>query len=117
MLPVLRISHCLPKSPACRAALVCGLATLMLCGCGSGVQEVASSTSATVPPTAIPQGPQLGYGWKADDQTLRPFLGILGSSQIGESVVPAAAYVAAGSSAISSLALLVGADGRVYTMS
>jgi hypothetical protein len=117
MLPTECISNRLSENLPRRAALACALATLLLCGCGSGVQEVASSSGASVPPTAIPQGPQLGYGWKADDQTLRPFLGIFGSSQIGESVAPAAAYVAAGSSAISSIALLVGADGRVYTMS
>jgi hypothetical protein len=116
MLPTTRIACCLRKTIVRRAALLCGLATLVLCGCGSGVQEVASS-SESAPPVAVPQGPQLGYGWKADDQSLRPFLGILGSAQIGQSVVPAAAYVAAGSSAISSLALLIGADGHVYMMS
>jgi hypothetical protein len=66
---------------------------------------------------AIPQGPQLGYAWKADDQTLRPLLGVPGSAQIGESVVPAGTYVAAGASAASSLAILVGADGKLYSMS
>jgi hypothetical protein len=116
MLPTTRISCCPRKTPARRAALLCSLATLVLCGCGSVVQQVASSNESS-PPVAAPQGPQLGYAWKSDDQTLRPFLGILGSAQIGQSVVPEAAYVAAGTSAISSLAVLIGADGHVYTMS
>lgn len=116
MLPITRISCCFQKSLVRRAALACSLATMTLCGCGSAVQEVTTNNESA-PPVAAPQGPQLGYGWKADDQTLRPFLGILGSAQIGQSVVSEAAYVAAGSSAISSLALLIGADGHVYTMS
>jgi hypothetical protein len=95
-------------------ALVLPLA--MAAGCGSGLNELASSSSASTAPVAIPQGPQLGYAWKADDQTLRPLLGVPGSAQIGESVVPAATYVAAGASAASSIAILVGADSKVYTM-
>ena len=88
----------------------------LLCGCGSGLNELATSSNPSTPAVAVPQGPQLGYAWKADDQTLRPFLGVPGSAQIGESVVPAATYVAAGASAASSLAILVGADGKIYTM-
>jgi hypothetical protein len=89
---------------------------IALTGCGSGVQELSTGSNASAAPVAIPQGPQLGYAWKADDQTLRPLLGVPGSAQIGASVVPAGTYVEAGASAASSLAVLIGADGKVYTM-
>jgi hypothetical protein len=85
---------------------------LALCGCGGNIGF--SPTGPSTPVSAVPAGPQLGYAWKADDQTLRPFLGVPGSSQIGESVVPASTYVAGGASAASALALVVGVDQQVY---
>ena len=95
------------------ALALCGL----MSGCGSGlVTSLPSGSGPSSPAVAVPKGPQLGYGWKADDRTLRPILGIPGSSQVGESVVPGAAYTAGAASAASGWALLVGEDGTVYRM-
>jgi hypothetical protein len=86
-----------------------------LCGCGSGVGLPASSIPPnTVTPTASTQGPQLGYFWNAADETLRPILGVPGSSQIGQSVVAAGTYIAA--AAASSTAVLEEPDGSLDVM-
>jgi hypothetical protein len=47
---------------------------------------------------------------------LRPILGVPGSSQTGASVVTPATYVAAASSSAAGIALLIGADQKVYWM-
>ena len=73
------------------------------------------STKST--PSAVKAGPQLGYAWKAQDQTLRPILGVPGSSITGNSLVPAGAYVTGASSTAAAMALLIGTDQHVYLMS
>ena len=90
----------------------------VLVGCGSGVKFAtqAASGGTTQAVTAVPSGPQLGYAWYAQDETLRPILGVPGSSQFGESVVPAGAYVAGASSSPAGVALLISSDHQVYKM-
>jgi hypothetical protein len=111
MLPSIPSQAALPA----KSTLALGIATLMLlCGCGSGVKLATSSPPS--PLTAVSAGPQLGYAWNAQDQTLRPILGVAGSSQVGQSVVPAGAYINAVSSSPANLALLIGADQQVYRM-
>ena len=87
-------------------------------GCGSGVklatQAASGGTAQAV--AAVPSGPQLGYAWYAQDETLRPILGVPGSSQFGESVVPAGAYLTAASSSPAGVALLIASDHQVYKM-
>jgi len=92
-----------------------GAVALFLCGCGGGV-VAPTSGSSTSSPSAVQAGPQLGYAWKSQDQTLRPILGVPGSSQTGSSVVPAASFVAGASSSPAATALLIGADQQVYRM-
>ena len=84
-------------------------------GCGSGTLQGTSAQSSAVP-TASAQGPQLGYLWLAADQTLRPILGIAGASQIGQSLVPAGAYVGAASNATANIAVLQDAAGNFDLM-
>ncbi len=99
--------------PMAVGVVLCGV----LAGCGGGVfTQAATGSRASSPAAAAPKGPQMGYGWKADDQTLHPILGIPGSSQVGQSVVPAETYAAGAASAVSGWALLVGEDGSVYRM-
>jgi len=101
--------------PTVQAELLAATTLLALCGCGGNVAVPTGNSSVVA--TAVQDGPQLGYAWNADDQTLRPILGIAGSSQVGQSVVPAAEYIAAASSSRSGLALLIGSDHQVYRMS
>jgi hypothetical protein len=101
--------------PTVQAELLAATTLLALCGCGGNVAVPTGNSSVVA--TAVQDGPQLGYAWNADDQTLRPILGIAGSSQVGQSVVPAAEYIAAASSSHSGLALLIGSDHQVYRMS
>ena len=87
-------------------------------GCGSGI--IGSAIPAATPtasPSAVQSGPQLGYIWSDKTHTLRPVLGVAGSSQLGQSVVSANLYVAAGTSAVSNLAVLQEADGTLDLMS
>lgn len=85
---------------------------LLVSGCGSGLLSSTGgggSSSATV----APRGTQLGYFWNKGDQTLRPVLGIPGSSQIGQSVVPAGVYSTAAASSASETAVLIEPDGSL----
>lgn len=93
--------------------LSAGAAMLALWGCGSGVKLSDSTPSS---PSAVQAGPQLGYAWKSQDQTLRPILGVPGSSQTGTSVVPATSFIAGASSSAAATALLIGTDQQVYRM-
>jgi hypothetical protein len=98
-----------------RSAFALAASTLvLLAGCGSGIKLAAGGSSSPV--NAVSAGPQLGYAWNAQDQTLRPILGVAGSSLVGQSVVPASAYISAESSSPADLALLIGADQQVYRM-
>ncbi|RXH55937.1 hypothetical protein [Granulicella sibirica] len=91
-----------------------------LTGCGSGIAGSpvnATSTAPTSIPSAVKSGPQLGYIWSDKTHTLRPVLGIPGSSRLGESVVPADLYLTGASSAVSNLAILQETDGVLDLMS
>jgi hypothetical protein len=111
--------HLLPaflsvSRPARRAVSLGALSTLCIaCGCGAGSIQ---KTPAAPTPTAVQAGPQLGYAWKSADQTLRPILGVLGSSQTGASIVTPTTFVTAASSSTAGIALLIGADQQVYRM-
>jgi hypothetical protein len=96
-------------------ALAAGLLGIgLLTGCGSGVVNTAQQALAV--PVASAKGPQLGYLWMASDRTLRPILGVPGSSQVGQSVVPAGVYSSAASSATASIAVLQDAGGAFDLM-
>jgi len=86
------------------------------CGCGSGINLPAGGGGGNPAATAAPNGPQLGYFWNAADQTLRPILGIPGASQIGQSVVPAGAYVTGAASSAANVAVLQEPDGTLDLM-
>lgn len=96
---------------------LCAATLGALCGCGSGVGLPTTSVPPnTVTPAASTQGPQLGYFWNAADQTLRPILGVPGSSQVGQSVVPAGTYIGAATSAANAVAVLEEPDGSLDVM-
>jgi hypothetical protein len=88
----------------------------LLCGCGSGINLPGSGGAGSPAATAAPNGPQLGYFWNASDQSLRPILGIPGASQIGQSVVPAGAYVTGSASSAANVAVLQEPDGTLDVM-
>ncbi len=92
----------------------------LLSGCGGGIRTALTTPGASTPstPTAAANntGPQLGYVWSDKAQTLRPVLGVPGSSLLGDSVVPAGVYVKAATSALSRLALLEETDGALNLM-
>ena len=105
--------------PVSATSLLASLAlTLPLAGCGSGIAGALPSATKTptIAPSAVKSGPQLGYIWSEKARTLRPVLGIAGSSQLGQSVVPADLYIAAATSANSSLAILQESDGALDLM-
>jgi hypothetical protein len=86
----------------------------MACGCGSGVLE--SGGGNAIRPAAVPQSPKLGYVWNDTEGSLRPILGVVGSSQIGQTVVPAGLYKRGASSAVSGVALLEESGGTLDLM-
>ena len=85
-----------------------------LAGCGTAVVLPGSGASGVS--SAVSNGPQLGYLWDTSDQTLRPVLGVPGSSQLGQSITPAGLYINGAGSARSGLALLQSADGSLSWM-
>ncbi|WP_263374829.1 hypothetical protein [Granulicella aggregans] len=100
---------------AAALSLTCALSATF--GCGSGtVQSIGSGSQSSAVPTASAQGPQLGYLWLDSDRTLRPILGVAGASQIGQSLVPAGAYVGAASHAAANIAILQDTDGSFDLM-
>jgi hypothetical protein len=94
----------------------CAATMILLCGCGSGLVTPLTGSSNPATPAATAQSPQLGYFWNAPDQTLRPIVGIPGSSQVGQSVVPAGTYTAAAASSASAAAVLQDPDGSLDVM-
>jgi hypothetical protein len=96
--------------------LVSAALLLTVAGCGSATTGNSVASPANTPsqtPSAASQGPQLGYIWSTTAQTLRPVLGVPGSTQLGQSVVPANLYANAAASPISNLAVLVETDGAL----
>jgi hypothetical protein len=95
---------------AAGASLVCSLGLVV--GCGGGITtETQPQSQPQAIPAASAKGPQLGYLWIAADHTLRPILGVPGSSQVGQSVVPAGVYSGAASSPTASIAILQDSGG------
>jgi len=88
--------------------LVCWLNS----ACGSGSGSIASGPSVPAP-TAVSNGPQLGYVWDPTTKALRPILGIPGSSQFGQPVTAAGLYVNGAASASSAIGLVQEADGSI----
>ncbi len=92
--------------------MLLALSPLLWTGCGSGVHAVEGGSASQ--PVAVSAGPQLGYVWRADDQTLRPILGVPGSAQIGAGVTSAGLYIAGMATPNGQTALLAGSDGSIY---
>lgn len=88
--------------------------TASLVGCGSG--SLASSASNPIPRTN-PGGPQLGYAWNSADTTLRSIPGVPGASLVGQPLTTTGLYIGGAASARSSIALLEGSDGSLYSES
>lgn len=108
------------RSHACARVLssaLCASAVGLVAGCGSGVGTPSSFPQKPGTPVSQPvsqtQAPQLGYFWNPTDQTLRPILGIPGSSLVGASAVPAGTYVYGASSLTSALAVMIEPDGSL----
>jgi hypothetical protein len=101
-------NHDVHRMTACALALCVALA-----GCGTVAIPGAGSAPVV---SAVSNGPQLGYLWNSADQTLRPVLGVPGSSLLGESVTAAGLYSNGAASARSAIALLQSADGSVRSM-
>ena len=97
------------------AGLLAGLLCVGLAGCGQGGAIVSSAVPAAAVPGA-PAGPVLGYAWSAKDETLRPLLGVIGSSTVGQSIVAAGAYVAGAASSASDLGIVEDVTGSVYLL-
>ncbi len=95
-----------PRMHQAAGFVVTALCLGSLCGCG--VTQPGSSVGSGGP-VASAAGPQLGYIWNPAERSLRPVLGIPGASEMGQSVVPAGQYIAAGTAA--SVALLQDAAG------
>ena len=104
------------KKPALLGSLFVVSACAFLAGCGGDVLAGAVSNPAGPVSSAVSNGPQLGYVWEAADRSLRPILGVPGSSQVGEPVTPAGLYVAGAASARSSVAVLELEDGSLDTL-
>jgi hypothetical protein len=90
-----------------------GACSGLITGCGSSVTAPSPSSPLSA---AVSNGPQLGYLWSATDATLRPILGVPGSSQFGQAVTPAGLYINAAASVRSSIAVLQSANGVISTM-
>jgi hypothetical protein len=88
----------------------------LLCGCGSGIGLPSGGSASAPQPVAATNGPQLGYFWNAVDATMRPVLGIPGTAQVGQSVVPAGTYVTGAASSASAVAVLQEPDGSLDVM-
>jgi hypothetical protein len=73
-----------------------------------------SVTSKAAP--GVPGGAILGYIWSSSDGTLRPILGVSGSAQVGQSVVPSGTYVAGAASNSSSLGLVEDQKGDLFSL-
>jgi len=92
------------------AALVCASAA----GCGTSLSMLPSVSTKAAP--GVPGGAILGYIWSSSDSTLRPLLGVSGSAQVGQSIVPAGAYVSGAASAASGLGLVEDGKGNLFLL-
>lgn len=103
------------SGPKAMLVVAGGIAAVALQGCGSGFTSGALNASGDASKTtqAVSAPSSLGYAWNAADHTLRPILGIPGSSRVGSDVVAGTSAIAGAASAVSSVALLVLADNSV----
>jgi hypothetical protein len=92
------------------AALVCVSAV----GCGTSFSTVPSAGTKAAP--GVPGGAMLGYFWSSSDSTLRPLLGVSGSAQVGQSIVPAGSYVSGAASTASGFALVEDAKDTLFLL-
>jgi len=87
-----------------------GLSFTYIIGCGTGTPPAVPSAQ----PSAVNDGPKLGYFWSATERSLRPILGVPGSSQVGESIVPAGVYVSG--TAAADTGLLLTTEGNLFAL-
>jgi hypothetical protein len=78
---------------------------------GNGGGSAASSDTAKA--GTVSSGASLGLQWSPADKTLRPIVGVPGSSWLGASVVTAGAYDSAAYSSVSGVALLTDGHGNL----
>jgi hypothetical protein len=100
------------RSIFCAVLTTLAAGSCVLSGCGSGVHGIDSSSSSSIT-AAVSTGPQLGYLWNAADSSMRPILGVPGSSQFGQPVTTPGAYVFGAASIRSAIAILQSADGTI----
>ena len=104
----------------CSVATCLGLLTLGGCAGSTGVSSAAppaASGTSTGNATASLKQSQLGYVWLAQDETLRPLLGVVGAAYMGASLTTARAYTTGAASATSQVALLIDANGGITRLS
>lgn len=89
----------------------CGGNAATSSGTSSGMGTTGTSNSA--PAGNVSGGATLGLVWNSADKTLRPVVGVPGSSWLGSSIVPAGAYSTAAYSASSGVALLTDSHGNL----
>jgi hypothetical protein len=92
------------------AAIFCAL----MAGCGTQISKLPSANSKSVP--GVPGGAILGYVWSSSDRTLRPILGVSGSAQVGQSIVPSGTYAAGAASNASSVGLVEDQKGNLFSL-
>ena len=73
-----------------------------------------SASSKAAP--GVPGGAILGYIWSSSDGTLRPILGVSGSAQVAQSIVPSGTYVAGATSNASGLGLVEDQKGNLFLL-
>lgn len=97
------------------------VALFSLAGCGGNTSTSSGTTSGTTttgassstPAGNVSGGANLGLVWNSTDKTLRPVIGVPGSSWLGASIVAAGAYTSGSYSASSGVALLTDAHGNL----
>jgi hypothetical protein len=106
-LPRIRMSH-LNRSSS--LTLLC----VLLSGCGGAGSFLPTTGSKSVP--GVPSGPTAGFVWSSTDETLRPILGVVGSSQVGASIVPAGTYVSGSASSANDTGLVEDSLGNLFAL-
>jgi hypothetical protein len=100
----------LRRSASIACVFLFGLSFTCIIGCGVGTPPTAPSAQ----PSAVNDGPKLGYFWSASEHSLRPILGVAGSSQVGQGIVPAGVYISG--AAAGSTGLLLTSDGSLFAL-
>lgn len=104
------------------AVSICLMSGIAGCGTSSSATapslgSTSASASSTAPAGKVSGGANLGLLWSPADKTLRPVVGVPGSSWMGASVVPAGAYQMGAYSSASSVALLIDSRGNLSILS